>query len=160
MPALSRRLALAAAAGTVLAVEAADPAAAQSVDAPAKLMDRYAEALRTNNLDAIIGLYDADGVFIRPGFPPVVGRDALRAAYKHVFDALVVRVAFEIKEVEVAGDMAWLRSTSAGTVKELKSGVETRDAYNQIVTFKQTRGVWRIRNYIYAPADAATPART
>ena len=160
MPVLSRRLALAAAAATVLAVETARLATAQSVDAPAKLMDRYAEALRTNDLEAIIALYDADGVFIRPGFPPVIGHTALRAAYKDVFDVLAVRVTFVIEEIEVAGDMAWLRSTSAGTVKELKTGIETRDAYNQIVVFKQARGIWRIRNYIYAPADAATPART
>ncbi len=45
-------------------------------------------------------------------------------------------------------------------MKELKTGIETRDAYNQIVVFKQVSGVWRIRNYIYAPANAATPART
>jgi len=160
MTALSRRLAFAAAAGAVLASEASSPAGAQSGDAPARLMDRYAEALRSNNLEAIVSLFTADGVYIRPDFEPVIGHDALRAAYRHVFETLAVRVAFDIREVEIAGDMAWLRSTSSGTVKELKTGFETRDAYNQIVVFKQARGIWRIRNYIYAPANAATPART
>lgn len=160
MTAFSRRLAFAAVAGAVLAGEVSGPAGAQSADAPARLMDRYAEALRSNNVEAIVSLFTVDGVYIRPDFEPVIGHDALRAAYRHVFETLVVRVAFELKEVEIAGDMAWLRSTSAGTVKELKTGIETRDAYNQIVVLRQAGGVWRIRNYIYAPANAATPART
>ncbi len=105
MSALSRRLALTAAASAVLVVETTAPAAAQSADAPARLMDLYAGALRTNNLKAVVGLYAADGVYIRPDFAPVIGHEALRAAYKYVFDTLIVRVAFEIKEVEVAGDM-------------------------------------------------------
>lgn len=156
MPDFSRRILLAAAGVAALT----RGASAQQADGPAKAMDAYAAALRSNNLDAIVNLYTDDGVYIRPEFPPVIGRDALRAAYKYVFDTLVVRVTFDIKEVGISGDMAWLRSSSAGTVKELRSGAETRDAYNQIVVFEQVRGIWKIRNYIYAPANAATPART
>ncbi len=45
-------------------------------------MERYAGALRTNNVDALAALYTADGVFMRENQPAVSGRQAVRAAYR------------------------------------------------------------------------------
>ncbi len=90
-------------------------AAAQPVADPAQLvsiMERYAAALRSGNVEALVALYTPNGVFMRENMPAAVGRDALRAAYKEVFAALKVDLAFSIQETEVVGDIAWLRSTS------------------------------------------------
>lgn len=144
---LSRRLLL-----TAGATALSSPVGAQAGDAPVKVMERYAAALHARNVEAMVALYTENGVYIRPDFAPVIGREALRAAYKDVFEALSVRLAFDVHEVEISGDVAWLRSSSNGTVKVLKSGTETRDHYNQVVVFNHERGVWRIRTYFYAPA--------
>ncbi len=156
MSPLSRRLLLAASA--VAAV--AGRATAQAPEGPVQIMERYAAALQSNNLEALVALFADNGVYTRPDFPPAVGRSAVQAAFKTVFDTLKVNVRFDIKEVEITGDTAWVRSESSGKVKVLKTGVETNDFYHQLVVFHREQGAWKIRSYLYAPARPSTPAGT
>ncbi len=146
------------AAGIVAATTAR--AAAQPIDGPVKVIDRYAAALANNNVEALVALYTDNGVFMRPDLPAAVGQAALRQAYKEVFAALKVDLKFTVHGVEVVGEIAWLRGTSAGRVKTLATGVETADTYHQLLVFRRERGGWKIRSYLYAPANAATSAKT
>ena len=157
VPALPRRSLMLAAGVAGLAATAA----AQPADEPVRIMERYAAALATNDVEALVALYTPNGVFIRDEMNPVVGREALRAAYKQVFATLKVNLAFTIHEVEMVGDIAWLRGTSAGKVKVLASGKEYSDAYNEVVVFRREGGAWKIRTYIYASSkpDSAQPPR-
>ena len=138
-------------------------AQAQGTDDPAKLvaiMDSYAAALRANDVEALVALYASNGVFMRDNMPAVVGREALRAAYREVFATLKVDLSFTIQETEVAGDMAWLRATSSGRIKVLATGMETAEAFNLVVIFRREAGAWKIRNYIYASSRPGTgPAK-
>lgn len=113
-------------------------------------MERYAAALRGNNVEALVALYAPDGVFMRENLPAVVGTEALRAAYRQVFATLKVDLAFEIQETEVVGDLAWLRGVSRGRIRTLSTGAEATESFNQLVVFRRLGGVWRIRSYMYA----------
>jgi uncharacterized protein (TIGR02246 family) len=155
----SRRVLLAS-----VAFAAVGSASAQTTGAgdPAQLvtiMERYAAALRTNNVEALVALYTADGVFMREDLPAVVGRDALRAAYQKVFATLKVDLGFAIQETEVAGDMAWLRSTSKGRIKTLATGVDADESFNSLVVFRRDGATWKICCYLYASnkPGAGTP---
>lgn len=152
----SRRAVLAGA-----AVAVAGSAQAQPTDDPAQLlaiMERYAAGLRWGAADALATLYTPDGVFIRDDLPAASGTEALRAAYRQVFATLKVDLAFDIKEIEVAGDMAWLRATSKGRIKTLASGVEAMETFNTVVIFRRTAAGWKIRCYMYnASKGAGTP---
>ncbi|MFI5000851.1 MAG: YybH family protein [Reyranellales bacterium] len=135
-------------------------ATAQPADEPVKVMERYAAALKAKDVEGLVALYAANGVFMRDEMGAVVGRDARRAAYKQVFATLKVDLSFTVQEVEVVGDIAWLRSTSAGKVKILATGVETDDSYNQLIVFRREGGTWKIRSYLYAsnkPVSGRTP---
>jgi uncharacterized protein (TIGR02246 family) len=156
----SRRVLLAAAAvavaGSVNAqskTSAADPAELIA------LMERYAGALRTNNVDALAALYTADGVFMRENQPAVSGRQAVRAAYRQVFAALKLDLRFEVQEVEAAGDMAWLRGVSKGRIRTLATGVEANESFNELIVLRRDAGTWKIRCYLYASSKpgAGTP---
>jgi uncharacterized protein (TIGR02246 family) len=156
----SRRVLLAAA-----AVAVAGSAHAQSKTSAADpaeliaLMERYAGALRSNNVDALAALYTADGVFMRENQPAVSGRQAVRAAYRQVFAALKLDLRFEVQEVEAAGDMAWLRGVSKGRVRTLATGVETNESFNELIVLRRDAGTWKIRCYLYASnkPGAGTP---
>jgi len=144
-----RRIGLAAAAVVVAGGARAQPTA----DDPAQLvavMERYAAALRTNNVEGLVALYAPDGVFIRENLPPVQGTEALRAAYRQVFATLKLDVGFQIAETEVAGDMAWLRTVSSGRIRTLATGAEQRESFNELVVFRRIAGTWKIRAYLYA----------
>ena len=56
--------------------------------------------------------------------------------------------------------MAWLRSTSAGRIKVLATGVESADSFNQLFVFRRESGAWKIRSYLYASnRPGAGPAK-
>jgi len=135
-------------------------AAADTVSDFQKIMDKYAAALTSGDVETLVGLYSPKGVFMREEMKAIVGQDALRAAYKEVFATLKVDLQFTIREAEEAGDMAWLRSVSKGTVKVLKTGVEAKQGYNQLVVFRKEAGAWKIRAYLYGsnrPEPGQTP---
>ncbi len=148
---MSRRALLAAAAVAVVATNAR----AQPSDDSAAIMERYAAGLRWGTADALAALYTSDGVFIRDNLPAAAGTEAVRAAYRQVFATLKLDVAFEIKETEVVGDMAWLRATSRGRIKTLASGVEATESFNEVVIFRRTPSGWKIRCYMYAASKGA-----
>ncbi len=154
----SRRAALLAGAAVAMIGSTAH---AQPSDDPAQLlaiMERYAAGLRWGAADALVALYTSDGVFIRDDLPAASGTEALRAAYRQVFATLKVDLAFDIKETEVAGDMAWLRATSKGRIKTLASGVEATETFNTVVIFRRTAAGWKIRCYMYnASKGSGTP---
>ncbi len=145
----SRRTLLAA----IAALSVVGGAQAQGTDDPARLvaiMDSYAAALRANDVEALVALYASNGVFMRDNMPAVVGREALRAAYRELFAMLKVDLRFTVQESEISGDMAWLRATSAGRIKVLASGAESTEVFNLVAVFRRESGAWKIRSYIYA----------
>ena len=138
----------------------AGSAAADTVGDFQKIMDKYAAALGSGDVEALVGLFSPKGVFMREEMKAVIGQDALRAAYKEVFATLKVDLQFTVREAEESGDMAWLRSVSKGTVKILKTGVEAKQGYNQLVVFRKEGGAWKIRAYLYGsnrPEPGQTP---
>ena len=135
-------------------------AAADTVSDLQKIMDKYAAALGSGDVETLVGLYSPKGVFMREEMKAVIGQDALRAAYKEIFATLKVDLQFTIREAEESGDMAWLRSVSKGTVKVLETGVEAKQGYNQLVVFRKEAGAWKIRAYLYGsnrPEPGQTP---
>jgi uncharacterized protein (TIGR02246 family) len=155
-PAIQRRTMLVAAGVAALA----GGAAAETAGDLQKVMDKYAAALGAGDVEALVALYSPKGVFMREEMKAVIGQEALRAAYKEIFATLKVNLQFTAREAEETGDMAWLRSVSKGTVRILKTGVETKQGYNQLVVFRKEGGAWKIRAYLYGsnrPEPGQTP---
>jgi uncharacterized protein (TIGR02246 family) len=140
---------------TAIVVSLAGTAHAQAAADFQKIFDAYSKALDGNDVEGLVGLYTADGVFTRDDMAPVVGRDALRASYKNVFATLKVFLTFKVLEAEQSGDLGWARAASNGKVKVLASGAETAESYNELVVFKKEGGAWKIRNYLYASGKTA-----
>jgi uncharacterized protein (TIGR02246 family) len=147
-------------AGTGLLVVATG-ARAQPPGHPAEVVsvvERYAAALRSNDVETLVALYASNGVFMRQDMPAAVGRDALRAAYREIFATLKVDLAFEVQETEVAGDMAWLRAISKGRIRVLATGSESSGSFDVLAVLSREQGVWRIRSYMYASNRPGTAA--
>jgi uncharacterized protein (TIGR02246 family) len=144
----------------VAAVAAASNAAADSMSDFQKIMDAYAKALNAGDVEALVAFYSPKGVYMREAAKAAVGTDALRAGYKEAFAALKLDLQLTVREAEVAGDMAWVRGVSKGTVKILKTGVEEKQAYNLLAVFGKEGGAWKIRAYLYGsnrPEPGQTP---
>jgi uncharacterized protein (TIGR02246 family) len=115
-----------------------------------QLIKSYETALNANDLEAILALYGSEPVFMPQHAPALVGRDAVRAGYRQVFDTLKLNIAFEIYEIEETGDWAWARTRSAGRTRILAAGVEVAEGNNELFIFRREGGEWRIHRYLFA----------
>lgn len=114
------------------------------------LIKSYQLALNANDLEGILALYGSEPVFMPQHAPALVGRDAVRAGYRQVFDALELNIAFEVHEIEELGDRAWARTSSAGRTRILAAGVEVTEGNNELFIFRRERGEWRIHRYLFS----------
>ena len=117
------------------------------------ILRAYEIALNGNDIETILGLYGSDPVFMPQHAPALVGRDAVRAGYRQVFDTIALHVAFEIHEIEDVGDWAWARTSSAGRTRILAAGIEVVEGNNELFVFRREDGAWRIHRYLFATSQ-------
>jgi len=117
------------------------------------LIKRYETALNANDLETILSLYGSEPIFMPQHAPALVGRDAVRAGYRQVFDTIKLNVVFDVHEIQEAGDWAWARTSSAGRTKILAAGTEVAEGNNELFVFRREGGQWRIHRYLFATSQ-------
>jgi uncharacterized protein (TIGR02246 family) len=110
----------------------------------------YETAVNTNNIDTIMGLYGSEPVFMPQNSPALVGRDTVRAGYEQVFKTIKLNIRFEIHDIEIAGDWAWVRTSSAGRTQILANGNEVHEGNNELFVFHKEIGDWKIHRYLFS----------
>ncbi|WP_049247185.1 YybH family protein [Pseudomonas aeruginosa] len=114
------------------------------------ILQSYETALNANDIDAILDLYGEAPVFMPQHAPVLVGREAVRAGYQQVFASIKLQIRFDIHEVEVIGDWAWARTSSAGRTRLLVEDVEIAEGNNELFVFRREHGHWKIHRYLFA----------
>ncbi|HGN2924253.1 nuclear transport factor 2 family protein [Pseudomonas aeruginosa] len=114
------------------------------------ILQSYETALNANDIDAILDLYGEAPVFMPQHAPALVGREAVRAGYQQVFASIKLHIRFDIHEVEVIGDWAWARTSSAGRTRLLVEDVEIAEGNNELFVFRREHGHWKIHRYLFA----------
>ncbi len=117
-----------------------------------ELLGNYERVLNASDVEGILKLYAQDGVFMPQHSPTHVGKDAIRAAYEHVFEAIDLDVVFDIIEVEIISDQwAFTRTTSSGTTTINADGAKVPESNQELFLLgKQTNGEWKIARYIFS----------
>jgi uncharacterized protein (TIGR02246 family) len=100
-------------------------------------------------VQAAIGLYTADGVFMPVGAPTAQGTEALRAAYGAVFQAIQLNVTFTIDEIRVHGNVAFARTRSAGTTLIRATDNTVSEGNRELFVLEKQDGTWRIARYMF-----------
>lgn len=114
------------------------------------LISAYEVALNRGDTNQILQLYASAPVFMPQHAPAMEGRESVRAAYAGVFEAIELDVEFTIHEIQVVGDIAWARTSSAGTTKILANNAVIKEGNNELFIFKKEKEQWRIHRYLFA----------
>ena len=114
------------------------------------VLESYETALNGNDIETILGLFGSEPVFMPQHAPALIGREAVRAGYEHVFNTIKLSVHFDIHEVQEAGDWAWARTSSAGRTRILAAGIEVQEGNNELFIFRRENFVWKIHRYLFA----------
>jgi uncharacterized protein (TIGR02246 family) len=118
------------------------------------LLKAYEKALNTSDASAALALYGSDPIFMAQNAPAFVGRDAVRAGYDYVFKTLKLNVVFSIHEiVELGGDLAYGRTSSAGQQELLATHKVSKEANNELFIFRKEKGQWKIHRYLFATSN-------
>jgi uncharacterized protein (TIGR02246 family) len=113
----------------------------------------YEDSLNTSDTDAALALYGEDPVFMPEYSAALSGRDAVRAGYDHVFGAIKLNVSFTIHEIVEIGDLAYVRTTSAGKTEILENKKTVKEANNELFIFRKEAGKWKIHRYLFASSN-------
>lgn len=81
-------------------------------------------------------------------FPSSAGSN-IEAAYRQIFEAIGLDIAFEVDEVTVGGDFAQALTRSNGSQTVNATGDITPEANRELFTFAKEDGRWRIARYMF-----------
>jgi len=114
------------------------------------LISQYESALNASNAKDVMKLYGNNPTFMPQHAPAQVGRAAVKQAYENVFNTIKLDIKFITHEVEVLGDTAWARTSSAGKTKILANNVVVTEGNNELFIFKKENGKWKIHQYLFS----------
>lgn len=117
------------------------------------LIRSYEKALNASDVDGVIRLYAEDGIFMPSTKPTAAGIEQVMQAYRHVFRALDLNVAFHIKEIVLRGEIAFVRTVSDGKISLLKENKTILNDSRELFVVKRINGDWKIYRYIFNEAS-------
>ena len=114
-----------------------------SIQHPDQIHDRFLAAANAKDVDAMLALYDTDGIAVEVDGTPCSGAEAMRASFAG-FLAALRRIDGATRKVFVAGDVA-LTSGSWTAEFALPDGtVVTQQGTTAELSRRQPDGTWRL----------------
>lgn len=109
------------------------------------LIQRWIEATRDGDVDAVLELMAPDAVFLMPGHPPMEGRDAFATNLRGALGDNTIESVSEIDEIAINGDMAYCRTRLSVTIvsKHGKLPLQ-RTGHTLSILRKGPDGKWRL----------------
>jgi ketosteroid isomerase-like protein len=138
-------IALLAASGCTDRSETADPGLA----ALHEFLSHAGEAVNAGDVEAEVGRFEPDGVYMWPGVPAIEGHEALRRWFEMRFSKFEIELESETLELEVVGEWAFERGRSVARIRPREGGEAqvVRGKYLNILR-RQADGTWRISRRI------------
>ena len=113
------------------------------------LLATYEQSLNTADAALAASCYAPDGIFMPAGLPTAKGAE-MEGAYRQIFDAIRLDVAFTIDELEVTSDQsAYALTRSNGTQKVLGSGDQAAESNREIFLLRNIDTGWKIARYMF-----------
>ncbi len=115
-----------------------------------EVINRYEQALNASSTDEAMKLYGENPVFMPQHSTALVGREAVRAGYDHVFRTIQLNIKFTVYEIEEFGELAFVRTSSAGTTRIIANNATVKESNNELFIFRKENGEWKIHRYLFA----------
>ena len=113
----------------------------------------YEKSLNASDTVAALELYGEDPIFMPQYSSALSGREAVKAGYERVFNTLKLNVTFTVHEVVEMGDLAYVRTTSAGQTQILAKKAMVKEGNNELFIFRKEHGKWKIHRYLFASTN-------
>lgn len=117
----------------------------------ANLLKTYERSLNEANPELVRSVYTDDAVFIGAPFPTTTGKDAIVALYADFLSKLDFNVRFEVLEMELADDLGFIRTRSAGSIVPKGQTPTGSEGNRELFVVKKVKGKWLFHRYLFNP---------
>ena len=125
------------------------------VNVPGKLAEQWAKLWSEKQLDAVVEMYAADGVFLTGQGARVTGREAIRALFKTAFDAINPDLKVHSLRVEQSGKLAYDSGEYLETLTPVGGGAKREGKGNYVMVLRrEPNGKWLIVQHIWTDVPA------
>lgn len=114
-----------------------------------KLLFSYRDALNVSDVNKVLPLYTADGVFMPSNAPSAIGQEQVKASYEFVFKTIQLKIEFFIDEIVIKDDYAFARTTSKGTTLIHANGQTVPEENRELFVLQKVSGQWKISRYMF-----------
>ena len=116
-----------------------------NVDAIEKLLEEEFAAANAGDIEALLGLRTEDAVEILPGDQPLIGKDAIRAAWNQEAEFVEQYKNLSIEEIELVGDWAFTRISFTQSSKPVIGGDPiVQNGQGLLIVQRQPDSSWKI----------------
>jgi uncharacterized protein (TIGR02246 family) len=109
------------------------------------LIGVWLSATRAGDVESVLELMTPDVVFLVPGQPAMIGREAFEKVLRGMLSTHAIESSSEIEEIAVSGDMAYSRTRLSVTVTSRHGGTPLqRSGHTLSILRKGDDGRWRL----------------
>ncbi len=113
------------------------------------LLMTYQRSLNEGDVDLVRSVYADDAVFIGQPFPTATGQEEIVTLYADVFSKLDFNIKFDIQDIELSGDLGFVRTRSHGTIVPKGQEPEGGEGNREVFVLKKIHGEWKFYRYIF-----------
>jgi uncharacterized protein (TIGR02246 family) len=109
------------------------------------LITNWLVATRAGDVERVLELMTPDVVFLVPGQPAMIGRDAFEKVLRGMLSTHAIESSSEIEEITVSGDIAYSRTRLSVTVTSKHGSTPLqREGHTLSILRKGDDGRWRV----------------
>ena len=113
------------------------------------LLQTYQRALNEGNIGLVRSVYAKDAVVIGQPFPTATGIEEIISLYADFLSKLDFNVQFDLLELELSGDLGFIRTRSHGTIVPKRQKPTGSEGNREIFIVKKIQGAWKFYRYIF-----------
>ena len=103
----------------------------------------FSTLVAEGNLERVVGYYSPDVVYMSPGVPDAIGRDAVAKNWQALLSSYSVRVKVRVVEVKILGDYAYDRASFTLTVTPKSGGKKQQTGGRVFEVLHKEQGKWK-----------------
>ncbi len=114
-----------------------------------ELISVYQIALNNEEIEKIPTLYSDQAIFMPPEIPAINGVEEIVHTYEYLFSQFDFELEFDIKEVVIAENFAYVLSNSEGIITLESSETEETSKNQEIFILIKEDANWKISRYMF-----------
>jgi len=114
-----------------------------------ELIFAYQNMLNNEEIEKIPTLYSEQAIFMPPEIPAINGVEEIGLTYEYLFGQFDFELEFDIKEIVISENFAYVYSNSEGTITLESDNTEETSKNQEIFILIKEGDDWKISRYMF-----------